>query len=96
MWFAELDYVVFPWLLPGIRYESWSSQTPDIGGAGRAVVSYSEQQIVPGVVFLIRPNVKATLRAGFAGKGAVNYTGGAVPSVSFQPGTVSIALALGI
>jgi hypothetical protein len=96
VWFAELDYVVFPWLLPGIRYESWSSQTPDIGGAGLAVVSYSEQQIVPGVVFLIRPNVKATLRASFAGKGAVSYTGGALPSVSLQPGTVSLALALGI
>jgi hypothetical protein len=96
VWFAELDYVVFPWLLPGIRYESWSSQTPDIGGTGNSVVSYTEQQIVPGIVFLIRPNVKATLRASFAGKGAVNYTGESVPAVSMQPGTVSLALTLGI
>lgn len=96
VWFAELDYVVFPWLLPGIRYESWTSQTPDIGSTGNSVVSYTEQQIVPGIVFLIRPNVKATLRASFAGKGAVNYTGGTVPEVSFQPGTVSLALTVGI
>ncbi len=96
VWFAELDYVVFPWLLPGIRYESWTSQTPDIGSTANAVVSYSEQQIVPGIVFLIRPNVKATLRASFAGKGAVNYTGQTLPSVSLQPGTVSLALAVGI
>ena len=96
VWFAELDYVVFPWLLPGIRYESWSSQTPDIGRPDNAVVSYTEQQIVPGIVFLIRPNVKATLRASFAGKGAVSYTGESVPEVSIQPGTVSLALTLGI
>jgi hypothetical protein len=94
--FAELDYVVFPWFLPGIRYEVWSSETPDVGSTGNAVVSYTEQQIVPGVVFLIRPNLKATLRASFAGKGAINYTGQTVPSVSLQPGTVSASLALGI
>jgi hypothetical protein len=96
VWFAELDYVVYPWLLPGIRFESWSSQTPDIGSTGNAVVTYTEQQIVPGIVFLIRPNVKATLRASFSGKGAVNYTGQTVPSVALEPGTVSFALSLGI
>ena len=96
VWFAELDYVVFPWLLPGIRFESWTSETPDIGSTGNAVVSYTETQIVPGIVFLIRPNVKATLRASFAGKGFVNYTGGALPSVGMEPGTVSLALSLGI
>jgi hypothetical protein len=96
VWFAELDYVVFPWLLPGIRYESWSSQTPDVGSTGNSVVSYSEQQVVPGIVFLVRPNVKATLRASFAGKSSINYTGEVVPEVSLQPGTVSFSLTLGI
>ncbi len=88
VWFAELDVTVYPWLLPGIRYEAWNGQAPDPNNAG-AVMSYTDSQIVPGIVFLIRPNVKAVVRGSFAKMGSNNDS-------KFEPGTVSFGLALGI
>ncbi len=61
IWFAELDIVAYPWLLPGVRFESWNSHMVDPGGSGE-LVSYTDNQIVPGIVFLVRPNVKLSLR----------------------------------
>ncbi len=85
-WFAELDVTVFPWLLPGIRFESWESHTMDAMGQ---VVSYTDNQIVPGIVVLIRANVKATLRTSFAKQESLGDT-------KFQPGQVTLALSVGI
>jgi hypothetical protein len=62
VFFTELDVVAYPWLLPGVRFESWKSEDAD--GAG-GTASYTDNQIVPGVVFLVRPNVKFTLRTSF-------------------------------
>ena len=59
VWFTELDVVAYPWLLPGIRFESWNSNTLDQNSGN--LVSYSDYQFVPGIVALIRPNVKMTL-----------------------------------
>jgi hypothetical protein len=58
--FAELDVVAYPWLLPGVRFESWVSHAQD--PLSPDLVSYTDNQIVPGIVALIRPNVKATLQ----------------------------------
>ncbi len=88
VWFAELDVTVFPWLLPGIRYEAWNGETPDPQNPGQ-VVSYTDSQLIPGIVFLIRPNVKVVLKGQFAKLNANNES-------KLEPGTVSIALALGI
>lgn len=63
VWFGELDFVAYPWLLPGIRIESWNSERID-GGTG-LTGSFTDQQIVPGVVALVRANVKMTLRTMF-------------------------------
>jgi hypothetical protein len=60
-WFGEADFVLFPWLLPGVRFESWKSEfiaDPNTNEIG----TYTENQFVPGVVALVRPNVKMTLR----------------------------------
>jgi hypothetical protein len=86
-WFAEVDVTVFPWLLPGIRFESWKGHSFD--DATGQVVSYSDNQIVPGIVALIRANVKATLRASFAKQESLGDT-------KFQPGQVMLALSVGI
>jgi hypothetical protein len=86
-WFTELDVTVYPWLLPGIRFESWQSHMID-PGSGEAV-SYTDTQIVPGVVFLLRANLKATLRASFAKQESLGDS-------SFQSGQVQLLLALGI
>jgi len=60
VWFGELDVVAFPWLLPGVRYESWKSNALDPNGVD--LVPYTDAQFVPGVVALVRPNVKMTLQ----------------------------------
>lgn len=88
VWFAELDVTVFPWLLPGIRYESWTGEAPDQANPGQTV-SYTDGQIVPGVMFLVRPNMKITLRASFAKQFANGDT-------KLQPGQVAAMLTLGI
>ena len=60
VWFTELDMTVFPWLMPGLRFDSWNSHTLDpVSGS---TVAFTDMQFVPGVVFLVRPNVKFTLR----------------------------------
>ncbi|HEY6952374.1 MAG TPA: hypothetical protein VI758_08190, partial [Bacteroidota bacterium] len=94
--FAELDVTVFPWLLPGVRYEVWNGQALD---AGNNVVSFTDSQIVPGIVALIRPNVKMTLRASFAKQNTEADPNGNplfVPGQSVQAGQVVLALAVGI
>jgi hypothetical protein len=88
VWFAELDVTVYPWLLPGIRYESWKGEAPDPDNAGQTV-SYTSSQIVPGVVFLVRPNLKVTLRASFAKE----FENG---DTKLQPGQVALMCTLGI
>lgn len=86
--FAELDVTVFPWLLPGIRYESWNGEALDPATPG-ATLSYTDSQVVPGIVFLVRPNVKVTLR-GVLSK--LNANG----DTKFQPGQVAAMLTLGM
>lgn len=51
VFYAELSYVVFPWMIPAIRVESISLKPS--GGA-----SVSDLHLMPGIAFLIRPNIK--------------------------------------
>jgi hypothetical protein len=87
VWFSELDYVIYPWLLPGVRFESWNSHSLD--PASGALVAYTDTQIVPGIVALIRPNLKLTLRTSIAKLGSTNDT-------KYQLGQVMLLMALGI
>jgi hypothetical protein len=86
--FAELDVTVFPWLLPGIRFESWQGEALDPMNAGQTV-SYTDTQIVPGIVFLVRPNVKVALRGSFAKQFEFGDT-------KMQPGQVAASLTIGM
>jgi hypothetical protein len=86
-WFTELDVTVFPWLLPGVRFESWNSHMIDEGTG--EVVSYTDSQIAPGVVFLIRANLKAVLTASFARQESLGNS-------KFEPGQVLLFLSVGI
>jgi hypothetical protein len=54
--YGELTYVVYPWLVPGVRVE-WIGLRP--GGAPNV----SDVHIMPGIAFLIRANIKAILVA---------------------------------
>jgi hypothetical protein len=97
VWFSELDVTVFPWLLPGVRYEVWNGQGLDANT--NAVVSYTDSQIVPGIVFLVHPNLKFTLRASFATMNTEadgNNNPVIVPGQKMEPGQVQLLMALGI
>jgi hypothetical protein len=98
-WFAELDVTVYPWLLPGIRFESWSSSAPDPENPG-ALISYTDSQIVPGIIALVRPNLKMTLRARFSKMAANSTDGNGNPiflaGSSYQAGQVQLLMTIGI
>jgi len=88
--FAEIDVVAYPWLLPGIRLETWNSERAidDPANPGKAITkSYSDLQITPGIVFLWRPNVKWTLRTSF-----IKADGDS----KFQMGQAALLMSLGI
>jgi hypothetical protein len=88
--FAELDVVAYPWLLPGIRFESWNSQRAivDPSNSQNVIASnYQDLQIVPGIVFLFRPNVKWTVRTSFI-KAATDS--------KFQMGQTQLLMTLGM
>lgn len=87
VWFAELDVVVFPWLLPGVRYESWSGQALD--PASGDLTSYTDTQIVPGIMFLLRPNLKLSLRQSFAKLFANNDS-------KLQAGPLTLTMSVGM
>ncbi len=88
--YAELSYVVFPWMVPAIRFER--TALDPAGGS-----SSSDVHIVPGIAFLVRPNVRVIATAswehasGFptdAAGQALAWQGGAAdwaPIVAAQP-----------
>ncbi len=51
VFYSELSYVVFPWMVPAIRVESISLRPS--GGA-----NVSDLHVMPGIAFLLRPNLK--------------------------------------
>jgi hypothetical protein len=55
---GELSYILYPWLIPAVRVEH-VNLSPDAG------TGTSSTRILPGVVFLVRPNVKLTLVGAF-------------------------------
>ena len=81
--FAELSYVVYPWLVPALRVENVSLKPT--GGT-----SASDLHIEPGVAFLIRPNVKLVAVFNYESASGFPATGGATPTlVGWQGGASS-------
>jgi hypothetical protein len=61
IWFGEADYYFLPWVMGYCRYESLSTTHSDNSEA-----NYSDRdRIVPGVIFLVRANIKATVEGKF-------------------------------
>jgi hypothetical protein len=52
--YDEIDYVVWPWFVPGVRFEY--THTPVPGGADAELM-----RIIPGVAMLARPNIKVVV-----------------------------------
>ena len=61
IWFGEADYFFFPWMMGYCRYESLRTSNTD-----NSDINYSDRtRFVPGLVFLVRANVKATIEGQF-------------------------------
>ena len=54
MQYAEFDYIVWPWFVPGVRSEFTDAQ---VAGAADAQLL----RLVPGIAMLARPNIKILL-----------------------------------
>ncbi|HSQ67362.1 MAG TPA: hypothetical protein VLM85_29310 [Polyangiaceae bacterium] len=71
--YNELDYVVFPWLVPGVRTElTTMSLDSTLGNGSRATLF----RLIPGVATLIRPNIRLILTADFEWAQGVPAAGG--------------------
>lgn len=75
--YGEIDYVVFPWLVPGVRTE-YTNVT--LGSGGNA----SLFRVIPGVAVALRPNIRLVVTGDF------EYAHGIPPTGSWGPAAGSI------
>ncbi|HET9599391.1 MAG TPA: hypothetical protein VFP65_27705 [Anaeromyxobacteraceae bacterium] len=80
---AELSYILYPWLVPAVRVE-YVRLEPGNGG-----VATSWTHIRPGVAFLVRPNVKLTLYGDIEMASGTPDQGGSWSGVGGTVGTVT-------
>jgi hypothetical protein len=66
--YNEIDYVIFPWLVPGVRTE-FTTMTVD--GAPNA----SLFRLIPGVAMLVRPNIRLVVTGDFDWASGTPVTG---------------------
>ncbi len=58
--YGEIDYVVWPWFVPGVRVEyTRASIEPSSNPGGSSAASLL--RVIPGVAMLVRPNIKVVL-----------------------------------
>ena len=90
--YDELDYVVFPWLVPGVRVEY--TQTTFEGASNASLL-----RVIPGVATLVRPNVRVVVTGDFENAsglppvGSWGPAGGVVAptqSTKFQAETINL------
>ena len=60
--FGELDVVAFPWLIPCVRYETWSSSRIN---SMNEIETFTDQQVKIGGIFVLRPNVTCSILSGW-------------------------------
>jgi hypothetical protein len=57
--YGEIDYVVFPWLVPGVRAEYTRANVEGTSTKAQLL------RVIPGAAVLIRPNVRAVVTGDF-------------------------------
>jgi hypothetical protein len=68
--YGEIDYVVWPWLVPGVRAEFTSAEVA--GQSGRAELL----RIIPGAAIAFRPNIRAVVTGDFENGTGLPVVGG--------------------
>jgi hypothetical protein len=68
MQYGELDYVVYPWLVPGIRYE-YTRTTFDASSPASLL------RVIPGVAMLVRPDIRVILTGDIERAYGLPFTG---------------------
>ncbi len=81
--YNELDYVIFPWLVPGVRTEL-TTMSLEPGGNAAGSSHASLFRLIPGVATLIRPNIKLVVT------GDLEYAYGMPVTGSWGPALGSI------
>lgn len=65
--YDEIDYVVWPWFVPGVRVEytrlGLDSSAPSVDPRNGSAASLT--RVIPGVAMLVRPNVRVVLTGDF-------------------------------
>jgi hypothetical protein len=92
--YNELDYIVFPWLVPGVRTEYTRISLPDGDHAGLL-------RVMPGVATLVRPNIKVVVTGDFeTAKGLTppsgdwSAAGGATTKSTFEAEQILLSAAV--
>jgi hypothetical protein len=71
--YAELDYVIFPWLVPGIRTEYTRTTVKSSNPA-------SLLRVIPGVAMLVRPDIRVILTGDLERAYGLPYTNAWAPA----------------
>ena len=87
--YNELSYIVFPWLVPAVRFEysSVSYDSTCLGADGNACGSVTDWRLWPGVALLPLPNIKVVVTALFENASGAPLNGGGSwgPAGGFGP-----------
>lgn len=93
--YGEVDYVVWPWLVPGVRVEytrlSLDSSLPSVDPRNGNYASLT--RFVPGVAMLARPNIRVVVTGdletayGLPPAGSWGAAGGLLAPNKFEPST---------
>lgn len=68
IWFGEADYYFLPWMIGYCRYESLNTTSIALTSFSTTAdaINYRDRaRVVPGIIFLVRANIKATLEGEF-------------------------------
>jgi hypothetical protein len=89
--YGEVNYVVWPWFVPGVRAE-YTRTTLEASSNAASSTAASLLRLIPGVAMLARPNIKVVLTGdierayGLPAVGSWTPAGGlAVPPGAGQP-----------
>ncbi|MCK5448307.1 MAG: hypothetical protein KAJ43_09190, partial [Gemmatimonadetes bacterium] len=62
--FAKVEYLFYPWLIGSLKFDTFDAEIPaSVREAGFASGDFEATRILPGVVFLIRQNVRGVIEA---------------------------------